>query len=281
MVTIIVDDRQLVVSRMMTILKKTEPTGEHHGFTDVQEALEFAAETQVNVAFLDVEMPGMSGIELAKKLQQINPRVNIIFITGYKEYTLDAFSLYASGYLLKPIREEDVRDAFAHLRYPLDSLQDSTAIGADQETDIVKKVRAVCFGNFELYCGDKVINFPRARCKELIAYLVDRKGAVCTNDMIMGNLWPERVPNNSLKSMLRTLIAETKSALEVYGVSDIVIKESGGIRIDASKIDCDYYRFLDGDSRAARKYTGEYMSQYSFAEETRAALILKETTLFR
>lgn len=264
MITITVDDRQLVVTRVINILTKLVPDGNHSGFTNTKQALQYAADHTVDVAFLDVEMPDMNGIELAKKLQDLNAAVNIIFITGYKEYMPDAFNLYASGYLLKPIREDDVSNALAHLRYPVTEKE----AGKENHHDI----RVQCFGNFEIYYKEEVIAFPRSRCKEMIAYLIDRKGAVCTNDMLMGILWPDRDPNSSLKSMLRTLIADTRRALEEYGITDLIVKENGGLHIDVSKIDCDYFSYLDGDLRVERKYLGEYMSQYSFAELTRAFL---------
>ena len=267
MVTITVDDRQLVITRLINILTRAVPGSEHFGFTDSREALNFTAARQVDVAFLDVEMPDLNGIELARKLQELHPKINIIFITGYKEYMPDAFQLYASGYLLKPIREEDVIKALSHLRYPVGP--EHTAKVYEAPSDI----RVQCFGQFEIYYRNELVNFPRSKCKALVAYLIDRRGAVCTNDMIMGNLWPDRSPGKSLKSMMRTVIADTKHALDIYGISDILIKESGGLRIDQAKIDCDYYRFLRGDPSAVRQYLGEYMSQYSFAEETRAYLI--------
>ena len=84
----------------MNILTRAVPDSEHFGFADGREALDFAVGRQVDVAFLDVEMLELNGIDLAKKLQELHPKINIIFITGYKEYMPDAFQLYASGYLL-------------------------------------------------------------------------------------------------------------------------------------------------------------------------------------
>ena len=266
MVTITVDDRQLVVTRLINILDKVVPAGVHTGFSSGGKALEYAADTKVDVAFLDVEMPDMSGIELCRRLQEMSPRINIVFITGYKEYAMDALELYASGYLLKPVREDDVRNALAHLRYPIEA--ESGPAGMYKKADI----RVQCFGNFEIYLRDEVLSFPRVKCKDLIALLIDRRGAVCTNDKILGALWPDREPNASLKSMMRTMLADTKKALEAYGVQDLLIKEAGGVRIDTAQVDCDYYRFLEGDPKAVQLYAGEYMSQYAFAEETRAFL---------
>lgn len=259
MITLTVDDRRLVVTMLQNTLSRIAPKGKHYGFSNIQEALDCADKNTIDIAFLDVEMPEMTGIELAKELQKRNPTINIIFITGYKEYMGDAFGLYASGYLLKPVKEAAIREALNHLRYP---------IGAHHE----QLLKVTCFGNFEIYKDDEAIEFPRSKCKELIAYLIDRKGAICTNDMIMGTLWPDKKPNDSLKSMLRTLISDTRKTLENLGFHDAVEKEHRGVRINPSCVDCDYYKYLDGDKKAMRKYIGEYMTQYEFAEETRLYL---------
>ena len=117
--TISVDDRILVARLLQRILSDLDPKGTHMIAVSGKKALELAGALPFDVAFLDVDMPGMNGLELARRLQEIWPRINIIFVTGYEEYSLKAFELYASGYLLKPIQEKDVAKALAHLRYPV------------------------------------------------------------------------------------------------------------------------------------------------------------------
>ncbi len=260
MVTLTVDDRQLVVSLMQTILKRLDPQGLHLGSTLPAEALELAEKNPLDVAFLDVEMPGMNGIELAERLQGRFPLLNVIFITGYQEYMPSAFKLYASGYILKPVTEQAVSEALAHLRYRREELRSN-------------RLSACCFGAFEVYCDGKPVAFSRSKSKELLAYLIDRKGATCSFDMILGNLWPDEPVTSSLKSQLRTIMAELRKTLEELGVGDVLVhQERIGLSVDPNRIDCDYYRFLRGDPVAVHQFRGDYMNQYSFAAETRSGL---------
>ena len=258
--TITIDDRRSIVNMMLRILNQIDPKGEHIGTTDPDEAIRELKKKKATAVFTDVEMPKMNGIDLARKLQEIDPQVNIIFITGYQEYMSDAFDLYASGYLIKPMDEEDVRKALEHLRY-------------GNETKKEAPVRVQCFGNFEVFVNNTALLFHRSKSKELFAYLVDRKGAVCTNDMIIGNLWSDKPLTESLKSLQRTVISEMIKDFEMVDVRDLFVKAKNGICVNTEMLDCDYYKYLEGDKKAIRQFKGEYMTQYEFAEETRNNLL--------
>ncbi len=261
MYTLTVDDRQLIVLMVQNILKHLEPDGTHLGANSGDEALKLAETNPIDVAFLDVEMPGMNGLELAKKLQERFPLINIVFVTGYKDYMQSAFELYASSYIMKPVTADAVAGALSHLRYRRED------IGG-------RSLTVRCFGSFEVFCNGKPVNFSRSKTKELFAYLVDRKGTACSNDMILGNLWPDEPVTETKKSMLRTLIADLRNGFEAVGEADVIIRGKNGISVDTSKLDCDYYKYLKGDPVAVHQFKGEYMSQYAFAESTCADLQL-------
>lgn len=261
--TLTVDDRKAVVSMMNRILERIDPKGEHVGLTNPLEALEAGQETVFDVAFLDVEMPEMSGIELAEKLQSIHERINIVFITGHQEYMPQAFALYASGYITKPVTEQAVRDVLAHLRFEI-------------RKKAPELVRVQCFGNFEVFYEGRPVRFSRSKSKELMAYLVDRRGAICSVEMIISNLWPEEKADKTRKSMARTAVMELAAAFDNIGAENILIRESGGVGINVKRLDCDYYKYLEGDSQAIREFIGEYMTQYPLAAETRANLQKKQ-----
>lgn len=72
--------------------------------------------------------------------------------------------------------------------------------------------------------------------------------------------------------MVRTIITELARTLRQADAEDVLIRMQGGVSVNVNQIDCDYYRFLNGEPLAMRAFHGEYMTQYSFAEETRAAL---------
>ena len=260
MQTIIVDDKSAVVSMLQRILKRVDPAGTHTGYTEADNALQDAAHMRIDAAFLDIEMPGTDGVTLAKKLQQLQPLINIIFITGHTEYMPDAFSIYASDYIMKPVTEQAVVRALSHLRYH----------AAPQPAQHSLQVQ--CFGSFEVFHAGKPLKFTRQKCKELFAYLIDRHGAVCSNDMIIGNLWPDDSPTETRTSMVRTIITELAKTLRQADAETVLIRMQGGISVDVNRLDCDYYRFLNGDPLALHAFHGEYMTQYAFAEETRAAL---------
>lgn len=71
-----------------------------------QEAIGGIEEGNIHIAFLDVDMPGMSGIEAAKQILDIHPKCIIVFVTAHETYMQDAFQLYAFDYIIKPFKVE-------------------------------------------------------------------------------------------------------------------------------------------------------------------------------
>jgi two-component SAPR family response regulator len=151
-------------------------------FDTSTEAIEHAKTVQIDAAFLDINMGGMNGLQLAKRLKDIYGKTNIVFVTGYSEYAVDAFSMYASGYLMKPVTKEAVLTAMDNLRNPL------------KPPD--KGIRAQCFGNFEIFADNKPLCFACTKTKELLAYLIYREGSQCGNNEIIAVLWEDRDSDN-------------------------------------------------------------------------------------
>ena len=120
------------------------------------------------------------------------------------------------------------------------------------------------------------LDFSYSKTKEVLACLVDRKGALCSNDTIIGCLWQDEPADNRTKARLRKYIKDLKSVFSKAGVPEAIIHhERIGIGLNTNLIECDYLNYLNDDPVAIHQYHGEYMSQYSFAEETRAELYLK------
>ena len=90
-----------------------------YGFRTAAEALDFAHANRVAIAFLDIELPGESGVELAERLSMIEAHTNIIFLTCHTEYMRDALNSHCSGYILKPLTRESLWHELAHLRFPV------------------------------------------------------------------------------------------------------------------------------------------------------------------
>lgn len=256
---IAVDDEKLALETLVDSIEKSAAEARVHGFRDPVRARDFVRENGCEIAFLDIKMRGMTGLELARQLKEIRGDINIIFVTGYSEYSLDAFRLYASDYLLKPATPDAVKRALQHLRTPVMPPQ-------------TKIIRFQCFGNFEAYVDNKPLVFKRAKTKELLAYLVDRMGASVTMGELMSIIWEDGPDTSSRQSNLRNLIADMKNVLSDAGVGNIILKNRNSIAIDCAAVDCDYYDFLRHIPYAVNSYHGEYMMQYSWAEITTAAL---------
>ena len=115
---ILVDDRKLILTGGLPVLEEVMPHANVVGFTDAEETLEYARNNRVSLAFLDIELRDTNGLDLCRKLLAINPRTNVVFLTAYNAYALDAWSTGASGFMLKPLTTEGVREQLKNLRYP-------------------------------------------------------------------------------------------------------------------------------------------------------------------
>lgn len=119
---LVVDDNPHIVEDLICELGRIDPDAVCHPFLDSLEAHQFALSAppgSIHVALLDIEMPKMSGLQLAKALTRRFPLVNIIFVTAYGQYALEAYRVYASGFLLKPISGRKLRSELTHLRHPV------------------------------------------------------------------------------------------------------------------------------------------------------------------
>ena len=115
---IMVDDSKVILSDGLAVLEEVMPNATITGFIWPQEALEYAKANRVALAILDIELGTASGLDLCRTLLEINPRTNIVFLTAYADYSLDAWKTEASGFMLKPLTPESVREQLQKLRYP-------------------------------------------------------------------------------------------------------------------------------------------------------------------
>ena len=262
MLMIAVDDEKLALDNLCKQLVAVEPNGKVVGFLHPDEAFEYIAENKVDIAFLDVEIGEYSGIALAKKCKDLCPQINIIFVTGHSKYLMDAFQLHASGYLLKPVRANDLRKEIDNLRHP-------------PQMRTSHRVRMQTFGSFEVFVDGVPLEFGRKKSRECLAYLVDRKGARVTTEQLTAILWEDVLYDRKAQNNMHTVLNELMRALKKVQAEDIILKIGGDIAIATDKIDCDYYRFLNGDTAAINSFCGEYMSNYSWAEFTLGELCSK------
>lgn len=256
---IAVDDERLALRSLAGAIDKAVPGGRVDSFTSPLDALAHARATPVDVAFLDIAMGGFDGIALAQELKHLNPKTNIIFVTGYSEYMPDAFSLYASGYVMKPAEPERIRREIENLRHQVAEAPEG-------------RVQVRTFGGFEVRVDGRPLHITRAKPRELLAYLIHRRGAGITAAKVASILWEDRPYDRSLQAQTQTAISQLMKILREAGIGDIVVKKWNSLAVDPDAIRCDYYDFLEGDVRAINAYQGDYLEEYGWAEFTIARL---------
>ena len=251
---IAVDDEMLALGLLTRSIQEACPTAQINKFQSGHEALQFLESNPCDVAFLDIHMRGIDGLTLAKKIKDRNPQCNLIFVTGYSEYARDALSMHASGYIIKPVSAEAIASELEDLRHPVTPLPGT-------------QLQIRCFGNFDVFAasGDPV-KFSRTKAKELFAYLVYRRGSSCSIRELAAVLFEDNAYSTKQMLYLQKIISSMMQTLKEHNASAIINKSYNAISLNHEMVDCDYYRFLDMDVPSINSYTGEFMTQYSWAE---------------
>ena len=259
MTILAVDDKKESLKRIAGIVEELRPDAELYTFTSSLDALAKARETEVDTAFISVRMQELSGLDLGQYLKDLYPAVNLIFLSDEKEYAFDAIALRASGYLLKPAEKTAVQTEFAQLRYP-------------EDVKNRKRVFAQTFGNFEFFVDGKPVAFKYTRTKEIIALLVNNRGAQTTNGEIIASLWEDDGDPEKKASYLSNLRQDLQNTLNKLKLNGLILKQRGSLAIDTKKIECDMYDWIEKKQESRYHYLGDYMNQYSWAEYVHAEL---------
>ena len=252
---LVVDDERPAREEMELLLRQATPDSRIICCGSEHEALEHAGAEPFDIAFLDIELGTSNGILLAKQLKDMQPDIHIIFATSYPHYAVDAFTVRATGYLLKPVQME-------HIQRELTFIYDKAKSGK-------KDITVQTFGGFEIYVRDKRINFKRKKAKELLAYLVVRRGASVSIRDAHATLFEDKPYD---KGYFHVILSDLKQALKEAGAEEVLVKSHNSIAIDPDKIDCDYYRFLNGDAQAINSYHGDFLPAYEWADFSSAHL---------
>lgn len=256
---LVLDDEILAGEYLATLIREVDKKVEVITVNNPLEALELAKQ-QFYVCFIDIQMPGLNGVEFANELKKMYPKTNFIFVTGYSNFMGEAFKLDASDYIMKPANVDQIRHALENLRYhvpePLEGIEK-------------KRIQITCFGNFDILIDGNPVKFKFEKTKELLAYLVHRKGARCTSKEIIANLWEEEGHD----SYYRMLKKDLQDVLNELGCGQIIYSERGRIGLSNLEcIQCDYFKWGEDIVEGRKLYHGEYMAQYSWGQEINAFL---------
>lgn len=252
---IAVDDEPFALEDLEETLREVEPDCSLCCFTSPRKALSYAGTAPIDVAFLDIEMGSMNGLVLAKQMKDLQPDLHIIFVTGFEQYALGAIRLHATGYLIKPAAAVDIR-------------RELTFLYGNVLAKKVNTIRVQTFGGFAVFVNEEPVTFLRAKSKELLAYLVDRRGCAVTTPGACTVLWEDGLYDRRQSKYFQTVLYYLRLSLREAGIEDILLRSRNSLAIDTSKILCDSYQFLEGIPSAVNLYRHDYLPDYSWAEFT-------------
>lgn len=249
---LIVDDETHALEALAQCVRELQPDAQVVTFARSDEALAAArAGEAYDVAFLDIHMPVVGGIELAKQLKQLYPNVNVIFCTAYSEHMVEAIRLHASGYVTKPYTKADIAREIDNLLHPV----------AMQKPRIFVRT----FGNFDVFVDDVAVTFKRAKSKELLAFLVYKKGGMVSKKEIAAALFDDSYTPQK-QNYVAKLYSDLGKDLRDAGIQSILCKGFNQYGVDVRLFGCDFYDYEEGHAYAINAYHGDFMSQYEWAE---------------
>lgn len=248
---ILVDDDQNALNLLQKNLRELNVSGDITALDRSNNALEFAKKNRVDVAFLDIDMPEMNGIELAIELKKIYSHINIVFHTAHSEYALQAIKLHVSGYLIKPASKEDIQNVLDNLLYPIEQ--------------IMPHFYARTFGTFDFYVDGVPLKFIRSKSKELFAYLISIRGATANRKELSAILFADNY-NSKTQNYLTKIYNDLLKTLKNVGASEILVKDYNTYSVNTSLFSCDLYDYDKGIPEVINSYKGLFMSQYDWAD---------------
>lgn len=254
---IYVDDEQPALDNFRLTVAAFKEIESLELFDEGEAALEWAKTHLVDVAFLDMAMPRLHGLALALKLKEVNRNIRVVFVTAYSQYAMDAWGVDATGYVLKPYTAGDIRK----------ELEKCTFRPLPSHRIVIQTIPTLA-----VLVNDKVLHISGTKTRELLALLVDRWEQGVTTGEGIACLWPDRLNDSSTQSLFRMTYKRLADTLEEAGIGEILFSSGNRRYLKAEQIDCDLYRILSGDNQAAKRYAGQYLNEYSWAEERNGQL---------
>lgn len=202
-------------------------------YTSPSEMLKDIPSLLPDMVFLDIEMPGMNGMEVAARLLELHRDIEIVFVTAYRQYAVEAFQVDALDYLLKPVQADLLNNSIERMKNKRKWLIPGKAESPAPQI--------LCFGGFELYTADpaKPVYFPTAKAEELFAYLLVHRNRNISKWTLYDQLWPEVQAAEKNDHNLHMTVHRMKKTLSDSGIAVRLSSQRGFYRLEC-EAECDY-----------------------------------------
>lgn len=255
---ICVDDEPLALQNFSFIMQSLLPEQKVYTFKDGDKAIEFFKGEKIDIAFLDINMHP-NGIDMGKRLKNINPDVKLVFVTAYNNYAFEAFQLDVVDYILKPYDQAQIQRSLVKL-------------GVIDEAKRNKNIYFSTMPCFGLFVNNERVLIRGSRIKEVLAYLVSVEGREVSNRELLENVWGTDEIDEGALVLARMTIKNLYEKLKEYGIEEILIIAYGVYCLDARKFSSDLQELRNGNQTVINAYDGRFLEEYSWAEEINARI---------
>lgn len=266
---IVVDDERPALRELEYMLKKHPQISIIGMYTDPLRAIDEIGQLKPQIVFMDINMPQLRGIDAASRVLEGSPDTDIIFVTSYDEYAVEAFEIHALDYLLKPINA-------ARMEKTVERILNKLPVEKEKDA---QKLQIRCFGKFQIgWEHQEPIKLRAEKTRELLAFLLQNQGRDISKDELLDQLWTEYDPDKAIRQLYNG-IYYIRKALESYGVDRSTISISSNYNLKLGESEYDVGRFYELEKTIADKslngllemetlYKGDYFEgeDYTWAQ---------------
>ncbi|MGE7132427.1 response regulator [Lysinibacillus xylanilyticus] len=270
---IVMDDEPLALVNMEKKLKEFNSIEVIKSFTTAKDLLAEGPSLDFQVAFLDVEMPGMNGLEIARLLKEWNKNIFIVFVTAYRDYAVQAFEIHSIDYLLKPISKARLETTINRIQELLHLENKSTPLQIRNKPELTIQ----CFGGFVVLHNNKAVHWRTLKTKELFAFLFSNLNNHVPRDTIIDSLWVD-TEFKKARVQLHTTVSYLRTTLSALGYSEVIQYANGSYILQLEDFQCDAHdleHILNANMETAKidvekaealiqSYQGEYMAALDY-----------------
>lgn len=275
MKVMVVDDERLALRSMERLLQQVGGVQIVGTYQNPQQALDSVRDDSPELVFLDIEMPTMSGIELAERLQQTNHELQVVFVTAFNEYAITAFELQALDYLVKPVRPDRLAKTIERMHKYRRPPEESEAPHIEASTMIRM------FDSLQVQYPQQQpvsISWRTQKAQELFAYLLFLNGKIVRKDALIEILWPDQDADKAYTNLytavyqLRRTLKQQQLGVQILSMDEGYYIDKGEVTIDAelwenavlstpelSEDTAGNYQYL------LQLYRGHYLDSYNYA----------------
>ena len=258
MKTILIGEESETVGRLTREAQSEKQLEILQSFQEEREALEYAGTQEIDLAVIDLDMEKADGALVGWELRKRCPDILLIYVIGQQKNLMDLIPLHPVMILEKPLEDEKIRYAV-----------ESAYLLSKRKK---KRIYARTFGHFDIFVDGKPIMFKSAKAKELLAFLIDRRGGTVTTDQMINVLWEDRPNDESTQNLCSKLVKTLQRELRAVGAEEMLVVARGSKSVNVDSFQCDLYELLDGNQKIKAQYMGNYLLDYSWSESQTALL---------